>query len=206
MGIFEKLRDVQTSQKTIRIIVRTLIIAFVTVVIAMWVMMQQQINDATNSVYILTSQGDVLQANKTDQSTSRPIEAKAHVRQFIELFFSITKLNYIDNINRSFDLGGDILPVLYQKLDAEGWYTKITQYNVIQNVSIQSIEITSDVMPPYKITAVFFIKAETDAAEPQTIDVTINFEVRNGGGERNDKNPHNMMIDKLDIINWTLTN
>lgn len=202
MTIFDKLTNLATNSKIIKFTVVTSISLIIIGWISTIVIFITHINNQSQKIYLINSDGSVLTASQIDTSQSRPKEAEAHVRLFIKLFFEVNKLSYVSNYNQSLDLGGSSIRNLYNQLETNGWIKELVSNNYIVAVDIKKI-MTTNSSSPYVVTSEFTVSLESEITTSTTYDLSLTFTVRAGSGNnRHLNNPHDMQIDDINVIKW----
>lgn len=201
---FKALINGNASTKTGRTIFIGLLVINIVSLIVFTVFIFAQQASYSKQVYMINSSGDMFQIDKVTAKTYRPMEAKAHVRSFIELFYNLNKLNYENQILRALNLGGNDLVMHFNALKEKDYFTTLVKDNIIQVVENLELEMIST-EHPYIVRAKFNVILEPDNYTRETYRISELFTVRNGSDKavEEDKNPHNMSIIKLTIEDWT---
>lgn len=98
MKIFEHLTQLDNAVGFYRKGIIAILIVCAILMTAMYIHTETRILQATSSAYILNQDGDVAIATRIRAAEFRKIEAEAHVRLFIMLFFDIDKYTYEQRI------------------------------------------------------------------------------------------------------------
>ena len=105
MKIFEHLTQLDNAVGFYRKGIIAILIVCAILMTAMYIHTETRILQATSSAYILNQDGDVAIATRIRAAEFRKIEAEAHVRLFIMLFFDIDKYTYEQRISSTYALG-----------------------------------------------------------------------------------------------------
>ena len=147
MKIFEHLTQLDNAVGFYRKGIIAILIVCAILMTAMYIHTETRILQATSSAYILNQDGDVAIAE------FRKIEAEAHVRLFIMLFFDIDKYTYEQRISSTYALGNSSIYALKQRFDKDNWFTNMRQYNISQSVQITDLKCVAENPPSRKSTS-----------------------------------------------------
>ena len=138
---------------------------------AMYIQTETRILQATSSAYILNPDGDVAIATRIRAAEFRKIEAEAHVRLFIMLFFDIDKYTYEQRISSTYALGNSSIYALKQRFDKDNWFTNMRQYNISQSVQITDLKCVAE--NPLAVDAIFTVTITSEVhSKPQIYEVS----------------------------------
>lgn len=115
MKIFEHLTQLDNAVGFYRKGIIAILIVCAIFMTAMYIHTETRILQATSSAYILNQDGDVAIATRIRAAEFRKIEAEAHVRLFIMLFFDIDKYTYEQRISSTYALGNSSIYALKQR-------------------------------------------------------------------------------------------
>jgi hypothetical protein len=197
---FNNLTQINIASKFYRMFAVLCLFCTLGVVLFAFFFTNSRITAERESIYILDENGNIYWANKGRVQENRPLEAKAHVNLYLLYFFEIDKFTYRERINKALDLGTTAIYDLYIKLDKEGWYKDIEQYNVKQFIISSVVECNSTVAP-YVVDAKFSLQISSDVSTPEIYAIDLLFEVKERM-ERMDSNPHALEITKLTVNRW----
>lgn len=149
-------------------------------------------------IYVLDNGKSLILALSQDIAQNRPVEIRAHVRLFHELFFSLApdKLAIEDNIKRSLYMADKSVYLYYTNLSEQQYYNRIISANINQKIRLDSIVLDINYYP-YKATtyARQFLFRETSITIRNLITSCLVTE-----STRSDNNPFGLMIEKFSII------
>lgn len=149
-------------------------------------------------IYVLDNGKSLILALSQDVAQNRPVEIRAHVRLFHELFFSLApdKLAIEDNIKRSLYLSDKSVYLYYTNLSEQQYYNRIISANINQKIRLDSIVFDINSYP-YKVTtyARQLLFRETSITIRNLITSCLVTE-----SIRSDNNPFGLMIEKFSII------
>lgn len=202
MKIFEHLTQINNAVAFYRSTTIVSLAVCAGALIYMYVHTEARLAEATSVAYILNNDGDVAIATRIRAADFRKIEAEAHVRMFIMLFFDVDKYSFEQRINSSYALGNSAIYALKQRFDRDNWFTNMRQYNISQSVLINKISCTAT--EPLTVNADFLVTITSEVnRKPQEYAVNISF-VLEPTKERTADNPHAMAITKIDFNNFNL--
>lgn len=194
MKIFEHLTQLDNAVGFYRKGIIAILIVCAILMTAMYIHTETRILQATSSAYILNQDGDVAIATRIRAAEFRKIEAEAHVRLFIMLFFDIDKYTYA--------LGNSSIYALKQRFDKDNWFTNMRQYNISQSVQITDLKCVAE--NPLAVDAIFTVTITSEVhSKPQIYEVSITFYLEETK-ERTRENPHALAITKIDFKNFNL--
>lgn len=108
----------------------------------------------------LTQTPLLLPKEKEKMKRSLEISAKAHLRDFIELFFSYNKKNYQERIERALWMGDDSIRQIYESF--QRWYNTVDQNEVIQKISWEDPDNQIQLQYKENHTWEFFLTSSLD--------------------------------------------
>ena len=195
---FKSLKNIETSFKQIRLfgIVFVIMCAGITGY-AVW--SSYNFAEAQRQrIYVLDGGKSLMLALSQDLSQNRPVEARQHVRNFHELFFTLApdKLAIESNVSRALFLVDRSAYRYYQDMQEKGYYNRIVAGNINQTVQVDSISFNFDVYPYKAVTyARQYIIRQSNITERNLItrcDLT--------NTVRSDNNPHGFIIENFEIV------
>ncbi|WP_127024999.1 conjugal transfer protein TraK [Flagellimonas beolgyonensis] len=114
--------------------------------ITMVIRMHQNI---LNRAFVVNDSGDVIPLKLIDQRENLEVEALAHLEQFHRWFYEVDAASYEVHMEKALWLGNASVDALYRQKKADGFYNRLMQYSLVQQVKrIDSkIDITTE---PYR--------------------------------------------------------
>lgn len=202
MKIFEHLTQLDNAVGFYRKGIIAILIVCALLMTAMYIHTESRILQATSSAYILNQDGDVAIATRIRAADFRKIEAEAHVRLFIMLFFDIDKYTCEQRISSTYALGNSSIYALKQRFDKDNWFTNMRQYNISQSVQITDLKCVAE--EPLTVDAIFTVTITSEVhTKPQVYELSITFFLEQTK-ERTRENPHALAITKIDFKNFNL--
>jgi conjugative transposon TraK protein len=174
------------------IIVSGIIICF-TVIVA-----YIQIENSRQRIYVLDKGNDLVVALGLNMQENRPAEARAFVRSFHELFYSLYPDNGAinDNINRALYLGDKSIYDIHNNRKESGYYRKIIAANARYRIKIDSVIVDMD---NYPYTARCVATQAITRESKRTVRLLVTSTVFENTG-RSDNNPQGFLITRHDIM------
>lgn len=138
--MFASLKNIDTASKQVKGLAFTFIVAALTLALVIAYFSFQNSAAAADRIYILVN-GQLLTAMAHDSRADRPVEARAHVRQFHELFFSLDPdEKAIDsNINRALYLADNSAKREYENIKEKGFYNDLIAANISMQITVDSV-------------------------------------------------------------------
>ena len=152
---------------------------------------------AAERIYILAS-GKALEAVAKDRKDNVAVEARDHIRNFHEDFFTLDPDEKVINANlgKALYLADGSAKRQYDNLKETGYYSGVISGNISQEVSIDSINLDMTNYPYY-----FRCYGTEKIIRPTskvTRDLVTEGWLRNTG--RSDNNPHGFLIERWTIL------
>ena len=146
---FKTLRNIENSFRQIRlyaILFATLCLSVVG--FSIW-KSYSFADEQRQKIYVLDNGKSLMLALSQDASINRPVEAREHVRRFLELFFTLAPdKNAIEsNMSRAFNLADKSAFDYYKDLSEKGYYNRIISGNVQQRIEVDSVVCNFDTYP-----------------------------------------------------------
>lgn len=195
---FKSLKNIQTSFQHIRFIVIVFLVMCSVITIYSVYCAYQFAEAQRQKIYILDQGKSLMLALAQDLTQNRPVEARAHVSMFHELFFTIAPDNEAieSNIRKALYLCDKSVYNCYQDLRAKGYYNRIISANINQKIVIDSVVCNFNKYPyPVTTYAKQLIIRETSVTERSLITRCYLL-----NSVRSDNNPLGYMIERFEII------
>ncbi len=158
------------------------------------------IEKAKEKIYILAS-GKALEAIAADRKENLPVEARDHIRNFHQYFFTLDPDEKViqTNLIRALYLADDSAKQVYDNLKENGYYSGVISGNISQTVGIDSIILDMHSYPFY-----FRCYATEKIIRPTSL-VTRNLLTEGWlrNTSRSDNNPHGYLIERWRILDNT---
>lgn len=191
--MFQKLKNIDTAFRQIRLFSFVFLIACTVVSIYVAYKSFELVSGTEKKIYILAND-KVLEAYSAERKDNIPVEARDHVKMFHHYFFTLDPDDKViqSNINKALYLADGSAKQQYDDLKENGYYTSIISGNISQEIEGDSISVSTDHYPYY-----FRYKGRQTIIRPTTIIIrsliTEGF-LRNTS--RSDNNPHGFLVEK----------
>lgn len=155
----------------------------------------QLVDETQDKVYILAS-GKVLDAYASERNENIPAEARDHVATFHRYFFTLDPDDKViqSNLVRALYLADVSAKAQYENLKESGYYASIISANISQQISIDTVEVTTEDYPyQFRCVASQRIIRSTSIVTRRLVTEGFLRSV-----SRSDNNPHGFLIER-----WT---
>jgi len=88
-----------------------------------------------HSAFAISSDGTVIPLQMVTQKENLEVEALAHLELFHQYFYGINPNNYKKNLEKALWLGNSSVDNVYRQKKATGFYNRLLQYSLIQEVT-----------------------------------------------------------------------
>lgn len=184
-------KNIQQVLRLNRLVVLALIVMVGLVCTISVVLVMKIHREALDNAFVVSSEGSVIPLKLATQRENLEVEALAHLEQFHNWFYGVEANSYEKNMEKALWLGNATVDAVYRQKKADGFYNRLLQYSLVQQVErIDSqIDMTEE---PYRFEThtVFHINRGmvTDTYELVTTGALILV-------ERNfPHNPHGLLI------------
>lgn len=191
--MFHKTKNIDSAFRHIRTFSIVFIIGCVVISVFIASKSYQLAAQAEQKIFILAN-GKALEAYSADRKDNIPVEARDHVKMFHHHFFTLDPDEKViqANITKALYLADATAKQQYDNLKENGYYSNLISGNISQEITMDSIFISTDVYPFY-----FRYKGKQRIIRPTTIatrSLTTEGYLRNV--TRSDNNPHGFLIEK----------
>ena len=100
-----------------------------------------------NAAFAIQSDGSVLPLELVGQRENREVEALAHIDRFHRLFYGIDGTNYRARLEKALWLGDASVDAIYRQKQSDGFYNRLLQFSLRQEVVQVDIELHLDQEP-----------------------------------------------------------
>lgn len=195
--MFKKMQNIDTSFRYIRTF--TLVVVIASAIISCFAIYKsfRLVYEMQSKVYILAN-GKALEAYASDRKDNIPVEAKDHIKNFHQYFFTLDPDDKViqANITKALYLADGSAKREYDNLKEQGYYANVIAGNISQEIKVDSISLNIDSYPFYfRCYATQHIIRTTSTVTRSLI--TEGY-LRNVG--RSDNNPHGFLIERWTTI------
>ena len=195
--MFPKMKNIETTFRFIRLLSIIAITGSFLAGIAFFGLAARAITAAQSKIYILSA-GKAMEAFASDRSTNLPVEAKAHIINFHEHFFTLDPDDKFiaEGLRRALYLADASAKRVYDNLKESGYYANVVSANISQRVEIDSIQLDMTGYPfHFRLFATEKITRLTSIATRDLITEGYLREV-----SRSDNDPHGLLIERWLVI------
>ncbi|MDF0706959.1 conjugal transfer protein TraK [Flagellimonas okinawensis] len=90
--------------------------------------------ESLDKAFVVSSDGAVIPLQLTAQRENLEVEALAHLEQFHTWFYGVEANSYEKNMEKALWLGNASVDALYRQKKADGFYNRLLQYSLVQQV------------------------------------------------------------------------
>jgi len=195
--MFKKARNIETAFQHIRLFCILLVTGCLATTALICIKSLQSAERARQTVYILSA-GKALEAFASDRKENIPVEARDHVRNFHQLFFTLAPDEKVinGNISRALYLADGSAKKLYENLKENGYYTGIISGNINQSITVDSVALGIGSYPFY-----FKCWCTQQIVRPTTVTTrSLLTEGRLRNSSRSDNDPHGFLIERWSTV------
>ena len=87
-----------------------------------------------DNAFVVSSEGAVIPLQLASQRENLEVEALAHLEQFHSWFYGVGANSYEKNMEKALWLGNASVDAVYRQKKADGFYNRLLQYSLVQNV------------------------------------------------------------------------
>lgn len=191
--MFSKAKNIDTAFRYIRVFTLVIVAGCLSVTCFSIYQSQSRLSQMQSKIYIL-SDGKILQAQSSQRSDNIPVEARDHIATFHRLFFTLDPDEKViaANVSQALYLADATAKKQYDNLKESGFYTGIISGNISQQLSIDSIEVSTDDYPYFfTCTALQRIIRPTSIVSRRLVTSGYLRSI-----SRSDNNPHGFLIER----------
>jgi conjugative transposon TraK protein len=195
--MFPKMKNIETAFQHIRLFTCIVVLgSLIFCCVVSWLSYRAS-EHAIQRIYILSA-GKALEAFASDRSSNLTAEAKAHITDFHEHFFTLDpdEKFIAEGIKRALYLADASAKHVYDNLKESGYYAGVVSANISQRIEVDSIQLDMTVYPFHfrlfgseKITRLTSIATRDLVTEGYLREVS-----------RSDNDPHGLLIERWSVI------
>ena len=154
------------------IVLSVVLVAFLSSSFALWSVFNMN-SKMLNSMFAVNTDGSIIPLELTDARENLEVEALSHLNLFHQYFYGLDASNYEKNLEKALWLGNSSVDNVYRQKKKEGFYNRLIQYSLVQDV--EKIETELDLsQEPYNFRT-------TSLLEVQRGNVTDRYELVTSG-------------------------
>lgn len=195
--MFKKLYNIDTAFRHVRTFTAVVVAASALVCIFALYQSFKTVNRMQDKIYVLAN-GKAIEAYASDRRDNIKVEARDHVRNFHNYFFTLDPDDKVirGNISKALYLADNSAVRIYDDLKESGYYSGIISGNISQGITIDSIQVSTEKYPYY-----FRCYARQQIVRPTSVltrSLITEGSLRNVS--RSDNNPHGFLIERWRTI------
>ena len=148
-------------------------------------------------IYVMDNGKSLMMALSQDININKPAEARAHVRWFHELFFTLVPdgqaIEY--NVQQALFLADNSVLEFYKTRKENGYYQKLVGAGIINEIKIDSVKVNMEDYP-------YFVQTYATTSVMRTSSVTyyqLETQCQLVNCPRSDRNPHGFIIENWEV-------
>lgn len=110
-------------------------------------MVVQMHRQTLDTAFVVSDQGDVVPLKLMDQRENLEVEALAHLERFHQWFYGVDAGSYQKHMEKALWLGNASVDAVYRQKKADGFYNRLLQYSLVQEVERIDSRIDMDQEP-----------------------------------------------------------
>jgi len=127
-------KNIQQVLRLNRIVVLGLIIMTGLVCIISITLVVRVHKESMDKAFMVSSNGEVIPLQLASQRENLEVEALAHLEQFHNWFYGVEANSYEKNMEKALWLGNASVDAVYRQKKADGFYNRLLQYSLVQQV------------------------------------------------------------------------
>jgi len=140
-------KNIQQILRLNRIVVLASIVMAGLVCITSVILVVKVHKDSMNQAFVVSSDGAVIPLQLTNERENLEVEALAHLEQFHNWFYGVEANSYEKNMEKALWLGNASVDAIYRQKKADGFYNRLLQYSLVQQVERIDSQIDMDQEP-----------------------------------------------------------
>lgn len=140
-------KNIQQVLRLNRFVVLALIIMTGLVCIISVALVVKIHRESLDRAFVVSSEGAVIPLQLASQRENLEVEALAHLEQFHNFFYGVEANSYEKNMEKALWLGNASVDAVYRQKKADGFYNRLLQYSLVQQVERIDSQIDMDQEP-----------------------------------------------------------
>lgn len=140
-------KNIQQILRLNRMVVLALIIMSGLVCVTSVILVIKVHNESLSKAFVVSSEGAVIPLQLADERENLEVEALAHLEQFHSWFYGVEANSYERNMEKALWLGNASVDAVYRQKKADGFYNRLLQYSLVQQVERIDSQIDMDQEP-----------------------------------------------------------
>lgn len=156
------------------------------------------VSSHSDNIYLLDGNGGAVSASLNRNAVDRELELQDHVMRFHELMFNLSPSteSITRNVDRALVMSDRSAFDFYNDQSERGYYSRLVQANITQQISIDSVSVNMSSYPYYERTyGKLYVIRESNitlydfVSQGQLVDIG-----------RSKNNPHGLMLEKFQVL------
>ena len=191
--MFRQMKDIDSAFRYIRSFTAMVVVGCVCICCYALYKSHRLVLSMQSKIYIL-SNGKVLEAYGAERKDNIAVEARDHIKNFHQYFFTLDPDDKViqSNITKALYLADASAKRQYDNLKENGYFTSLISANISQNITIDSIKINTSIIP-------YYFKCYATQRITRTTSVVLRNLITEGymrNVSRSDNNPHGFLIER----------
>ncbi|MEQ5790663.1 conjugal transfer protein TraK [Muricauda sp. NFXS6] len=140
-------KNIQQLLRMNRFVVLAVVITAGLVCMVSVAMLFQMHRQTLDTAFVVSDQGDVLPLKLIDQQENLEVEALAHLERFHQWFYGVDAGSFESRMEKALWLGNASVDAVYRQKKADGFYNRLLQYSLVQEVERIDSRIDMDQEP-----------------------------------------------------------
>lgn len=140
-------KNIQQILRLNRIVVMALIIMSGLVCITSVILVVKVHSESLSKAFVVSSDGAVIPLQLANERENIEVEALAHLDQFHSWFYGVAANSYEKNMEKALWLGNASVDAVYRQKKADGFYNRLLQYSLVQQVERIDSQVDMDQEP-----------------------------------------------------------
>jgi conjugative transposon TraK protein len=195
--MFRKMKNIETTFQYIRVFTGIVVLgSLIFSCVVSWLSYRAS-ERAAQRIYILAA-GKALEAFASDRASNLAAEAKAHITDFHEYFFTLDpdEKFIAERIRRALYLADVSAKRVYDNLKESGYYAAVVSSNISQRVEVDSVQLDMTAYPFH--FRLFGTEKITRLTSITTRDLITEGWLREVSRSEND--PHGLLIERWSVL------
>jgi len=140
-------KNIQQLLRMNRFVVLAVVITAGLVCMVSVAMVFQMHRRTLDTAFVVSDLGDVVPLKLMDQRENLEVEALAHLERFHQWFYGVDAGSYQKHMEKALWLGNASVDAVYRQKKADGFYNRLLQYSLVQEVERIDSRIDMDQEP-----------------------------------------------------------
>lgn len=134
-------KNIQQVLRLNRLVVLSVVIVCGLVCIVSVMLVIKVHSESLDKAFVVSSDGAVIPLQLADQRENLQVEALSYLEQFHRWFYGVEANSYEKNMEKALWLGNGSVDAVYRQKKADGFYNRLLQYSLVQQVQAVHTQI-----------------------------------------------------------------